>query len=95
MHAEFYAPTPDLCYCHFVIRDGSLDSRRVDVEVPIPTPKNSGMEGFDVNIIAPAAQDLMKRVSSLTKQGTEKKVKPYSCTVSFFDEWPQYSLCWK
>jgi hypothetical protein len=54
-------------------RDGSLDNRRVDVEVPIPAPKNNGMEGFDVNIIAPAAQDLMKRVSNLTKQGVEKK----------------------
>jgi ATP-dependent protease HslVU (ClpYQ) ATPase subunit len=31
------------------------------------------MEGFDVNIIAPAAQDLMKRVSNLTRQGSEKK----------------------
>lgn len=56
-----------------LLRDGSLDSRRVDVEVPIPSPKNTGMEGFDVNIIAPAAADLMKRVSSMSKQGMEKK----------------------
>lgn len=56
-----------------LLRDGSLDSRRIDVEVPIPSPKNSGMEGFDVNIIAPAAQDLLKRVSNLSKQGSEKK----------------------
>lgn len=56
-----------------LLRDGSLDSRRVDVEVPIPAPKNGGVEGFDVNIIAPAAADLMKRVSSMSRQGTEKK----------------------
>jgi ATP-dependent HslUV protease ATP-binding subunit HslU len=56
-----------------LLRDGSLDNRRVDVEVPITSPKNNGFEGFDVNIIAPAAQDLMKRVSSFTKQAVEKK----------------------
>ena len=50
-----------------------MDNRRVDVDVPIPAPKNGGMEGFDVNIIAPAAQDLMKRVSSMSKAGSEKK----------------------
>lgn len=69
-----------------LLRDGSLDSRRVDVEVPIPAPKNNGMEGFDVNIIAPAAQDLMKRVSNLTKQGAEKKNLPVSEAREILEE---------
>ena len=55
-----------------------MDNRRVDVEIPIPAAKNNGLEGFDMSIIAPAAQDLMKRVSSFSKQGVEKKNLPVS-----------------
>lgn len=55
-------------------RDGSLDKRRVDVEVPLPAPKsNGGLEGFDVNIMPSAAADWVKRMSSMSKQGVEKK----------------------
>jgi len=53
------------------LREGNLETRRIDVDVPLPAPKS--FDGFDVNIIAPAAVDLMKRVTSLSKQSVEKK----------------------
>lgn len=56
-----------------LLRDGSLDGRLVEIEVPLPSPKNNSIEGFDVNIIAPAAADLMKRVTNMSKQAMEKK----------------------
>lgn len=56
-----------------LMREGSLDDRRVDVDVPLPASKNNPMEGMDVNIIAPAAADFMKRMSGMSKQATEKK----------------------
>lgn len=55
----------------FYFREGQLEDRRIEFEVPIPAPKNTGgPEGFEVH---PAAQDFMKRVTNSFKQGVEKK----------------------